>query len=129
MDSSSCSDKFPFSAIIQASDLEFYDGWLGLAAEDGLYQIITDSTDRLYMNYLMRQKVISEKRVSFYIPSYGLPIYTDFGPFNPNAIREGENFVKIPITGQGPFYGYWVAEVNAYRFLTGSKSIYSFEPR
>jgi hypothetical protein len=74
--------------------------------------------------------IISEKRVSFYIPSYGLPIYTDFGPYNPNAIRQGEAFVSISLTGIGPFLGYWVATVDAYRFPYGSpNALYTFEPQ
>ena len=70
--------------------------------------------------FLLKEfNILSEKRVSFYIPSYGLPIYTDFGPVNQNAVRANESFVTIKTIGEEDEMGldsYWANHIDSYRF-------------
>lgn len=123
-----CVKEFNWLAIQYATDFDWIDGLLGLASRNTERAKILDRNTN-YLNALKEAGVISEKRVSFYIPTYGTPIHTDFGPANPNSIRSGESFVTIPITNNEIYGVYWSATVDAYRFPEYQTSIFTFEPR
>ena len=79
------------------------------------------------MTTLKKSGIISQNRFSFYVPSYGIQSYTDFGPANLNAVRTGETFVSIPISNDSYYGAFWSATIDAFRFPgISSTEIYTF---
>ena len=80
-DAATCVNDYTWLAIQYATDFDWIDGLLGLASRNSIFAENVSSTTS-YIDELKKAGIITERRASFYVPTYGLPIHTDFGPID-----------------------------------------------